>query len=301
MVRIQRILCPVDFSPASLRAAQYAIELAQRYAAQLHLLHIVSPILYTAELHPYTVSEVIDSLKRQSVRDMKRLERRARAADVTVYGDIRTGDIRHEIDSAIRATKADIVVMGSHGRRGLKKWFLGSVTEGMLRRSPVPVITLRGSNKSRTISTAPRILVTTDFSKGTGNALDYALSIADATGARVTFLHVLEEMRALTSEKYREKAQERITRELLKLVPLDARSRLDIQVEAGTPSHLILRTLKKEKIDLLVMNTHGKGIVDRVILGSTSERVVRAADCAVMLIPPLKAAKSGQRSQKRAA
>jgi nucleotide-binding universal stress UspA family protein len=301
MVRIQRILCPVDFFPASLRAVDYAIGLAQKYDAKLHLLHVVSPILYSTEQYAFTVSDIIDSMKKQSARKMKKLERKARAAGLTIYTDVRTGEVKREIESAVRATKADILVMGTHGRRGMEKWFLGSVTERMLRRSPIPVLTLRGSKKARTTTT--RILVTTDFSEGTDNALNYALSIARANKARLTLLHVLEETRAVISPQYRKEITEGVRRELLQRIPADAQGSPDIDtaVEAGTPYHIILRLLKKERIDLLVMNTHGKGMLHRALLGSTSERIARAADCPVMLIPPMKKAKSNRRARRRAA
>jgi nucleotide-binding universal stress UspA family protein len=291
----------VDFFPASLRAVDYAIGLAKKYDAKLHLLHVVSPILYSTEQYAFTVSDIIDSMKKQSERRMKKLEMKARAAGLTIYTDVRTGEVKREIESAVRATKADILVMGTHGRRGMEKWFLGSVTERMLRRSPIPVLTLRGSKKARTTTT--RILVTTDFSEGTDNALNYALSIARANKARLTLLHVLEETRAVISPQYRKEITEGVRRELLQRIPADAQGSPDIDtaVEAGTPYHIILRLLKKERIDLLVMNTHGKGMLHRALLGSTSERVVRAADCPVMLIPPMKKAKSNRRARRRAA
>jgi nucleotide-binding universal stress UspA family protein len=291
----------VDFFPASLRAVDYAIGLAQKYDAKLHLLHVVSPILYSTEQYAFTVSDIIDSMKKQSARKMKKLERKARAAGLTIYTDVRTGEVKREIESAVRATRADILVMGTHGRRGMEKWFLGSVTERMLRRSPIPVLTLRGSKKARTTTT--RILVTTDFSEGTDNALNYALSIARANKARLTLLHVLEETRAVISPQYRKEITEGVRRELLQRIPADAQGSPDIDtaVEAGTPYHIIFRLLKKERIDLLVMNTHGKGMLHRALVGSTSERVVRAADCPVMLIPPMKKAKSNRRARRRPA
>jgi nucleotide-binding universal stress UspA family protein len=287
-----------------LRAVDYAIGLARKYDAKLHLLHVVSPILYSTGQYALTVSDIADSIKRQSARKMKNLERKARAAGLTVCTEVRTGDVQREVESAIRDAKADILVMGTHGRRGIEKWFLGSVTERMLRRSPIPVLTLRGSKKARTTLPArSHILFTTDFSEGTANALNYALSVAQANKGRLTLLHVLEETRAVISTQYRNEITKRVQRELLELIPahVQDRSGIETRVEAGTPYHIILRLLKRKKVDLLVMNTHGKGMLDRALLGSTSERVVRAADCPVMLIPPMKAAKSSRRTQRRAA
>ena len=302
MVRIRTILCPVDFFPASLRAAEYAIGLARKYDAKLHLIHIVSPVLYSDQQYAFNVSEIIENLEKQSAREMKKLESSARDAGLTVHTTIRTGDVRREIESEIRRKKADILVMGTHGRRGLEKWLLGSVTERMLRRSSIPVLTVRESKKTKKTSPAlRRILVTTDFSEGTANALNYALSVARATKAHLTLLHVLEEMRVLTSRKYRTELAKSVQPQLSDLIPADAQNWCDIRIEAGTAYWIILKVLQREKIDLLVMNTHGKGMVDRALLGSTSERVARAADCPVLLIPPMKEAKSSRRARNRAA
>jgi nucleotide-binding universal stress UspA family protein len=300
MIRIERILCPVDFFPASLRAVDYAITLANKYEANLHLLHIVSPILYGAEQYAFNVSEIIEDLEKESAQKMNKLEKIARVAGVTVDTSIRTGDVTYGIGAAIEATKPDIVVMGTHGRRGLEKWLLGSVTERFLRSLPIPVLTVRGTKKARTLR---RILVTTDFSQGTAEALNYALSIARENQARLTLLHVLEEMRALTSAHYRLKLTERVQRQLLALLPADARKWCDIQmrIEAGTAYSEILKVVKKEKVDLIVMNTHGKSMLDRALLGSTSDRVVRAADCPVMLVPPMRIVKKNHQGRKRAA
>jgi nucleotide-binding universal stress UspA family protein len=129
------------------------------------------------------------------------------------------------------------------------------------------------------------------------------LSIATANQARVILLHVLEEMRALTSKNYRAELAKRVEPKLLALVPHAARKWCDVQirVEAGTAYSEVLTIIKREKIDLVVMNTHGKRMLDRALLGSTSDRVARAAECPVMLVPPLKLAETNSHRPKRAA
>jgi nucleotide-binding universal stress UspA family protein len=304
MARIQRILCPVDFFPASLQAADYAIGLARNCNAKLHLLHVICPVLYNDEDYPLRLSDLIESLEKESGWQMNKLREKARAAGVTVAAATRTGDVKNEILSAIRKMKADVLVMGTHGRRGLEKWLLGSVAEGMLRRSPVPVLTFHGTRKpGKGVPALGRILVTTDFSEGTADALNYALPLARANRSHVILMHVLEEMRALTSEHYRDELAKRLDVHLQKLIPADARKWCDIEtrIESGTAYYAILKVLKKEKIDLLVMSTHGKGMLDRAILGSTSERVVRAAKCPVLLVPPRRKTRSNRQRQKRVA
>src|SRR6059036_4105027 len=95
---------------------------------------------------------------------------------------------------------------------------------------------------------------------------------------------------------------EGVRKQLADLVPAEAKDWCDIKtrVETGAPYRIILRILEDEKIDLLVMNIHGKGMLDRALLGSTAERVVRAAPCPVMLIPPVKR-KIKRRARRRSA
>jgi len=103
-------------------------------------------------------------------------------------------------------------------------------------------------------------------------------------------LHVLHDVSLDLSAKYRSPLITGVRRELDDLVPAEARNWCNIvtRVETGIPYRVILRMLEDWKIDLLVMNIHGKGMLDRALLGSTAERVVRTAPCPVMMIPPLK-------------
>jgi nucleotide-binding universal stress UspA family protein len=189
-----------------------------------------------------------------------------------------------------------MVIMGTHGRSGLERWFMGSTTEKLLRRSPVPVLTIRGTGEKRVVPLFRHILVTTDFSSGTSDALAYAFSLARENKSKVTLLHVVHLVAADVSGSYREGVTELYRKDLDALVPPEARKWCDvgIKVESGIPYRVILRTLESENADLLVMNIHGKGMLDRALLGSTADRVVRGASCPVLMIPP-------KRKQKRRA
>jgi nucleotide-binding universal stress UspA family protein len=103
-------------------------------------------------------------------------------------------------------------------------------------------------------------------------------------------LHVVHDATADVSGKYRDSLIKGVDKQLQDLIPAEARNWCDVVtcVQTGVPYRMILRTLEDEKVDLLVMNIHGKGMLDRALLGSTAERVVRAASCPVMLIPPMK-------------
>ena len=209
--------------------------------------------------------------------------------------DVRVGDVHDEIKRAIDVLKPNLVVLGTHGRRGVERWFMGSTTERLLRHSPVPLLTISGNNNAAAAEEPrfKRILVTTDFSEGTADALAYAFAMAQENESRVTLLHVIHDVAADLSGKYRDPLTKGIQSELEELVPAEAKDWCDVvtKVVTGMPYRIILRTLEDEKVDLLVMNIHGKGMLDRALLGSTAERVVRAARCPVMLIPPLRKGK----------
>jgi nucleotide-binding universal stress UspA family protein len=300
MIAIKKILCPVDFLPPSQRALQYASALATGHHATIKLLHVVSPIVSEEHRYPAFLTSSNEAMKRKSERQLAKITADARAKGVVVTSEIAIGDVDLEIERSICNDMPDLVTMGTRGRRGLERWLMGSTTEKLLRRTPVPLLTIRDSRRRGNPWRLKRILVTTDFSAGTADALDYAFALAEDNDAHITLLHVVQLPASFLVED-EGFSLKRKSKELLELIPAKARTspRVDIRVAKGTPYQVILKTLKKESIDLLVMNIHGIGMLERALLGSTAERVVRAASCPVMMIPPLQ--NSVKKLRKRAA
>ena len=288
MITINKILCPVDFFPASDAAVSYAVGLGANYGATIHLLHVITPILPNE--YAIDTVEIMKSMEKSTAEEMKKLVARVKEAGVSIYTEIRTGDVYDQIKQAIEVVQPELVVMGTHGRRGVERWFMGSTTEKLMRHSPVPLLTISASGEKVAVPQFRRILVTTDFSDGTPDALAYAFSAAQENESEITLLHVVHDVSADMSSKYRDSLIAGIRKQLDDVVPAEAKNWCEIvtRVETGVPYRIILKTLEDEKIDLLVMNIHGKGMLDRALLGSTAERVVRAASCPVMLIPPMK-------------
>ena len=291
MITINKILCPVDFFPASDAAVKYAASLASNYEAKIHLLHVIAPVLPSNYEYAISTVEIMTELEKAAQAEMSTLAARTKEAGVPCDVEIRIGDVYDEIKKAIEVEKPELVVMGTHGRRGVERWFMGSTTEKLLRHSPVPLLTISASGEKLVdASRFRRILVTTDFSAGTPDALAHAFSVAQENDAQITLLHVVQDVAADISGKYRESLIRGVERQLQDLIPAEAKNWCEVnaRVETGMPYRIILRMLEDEKIDLLVMNIHGKGMLDRALVGSTAERVVRAASCPVMLIPPMK-------------
>jgi len=303
MIRIRKILCPIDFFPASRAAAENAVALAKNYGARLIFLHVVEPVAITGYEVPFNLTDFTESMIDGAAAELAKLAKGAEAKGVRTESIVRTGNVDLEIAAAIKDRKADLVVMGTHGRRGFERWFIGSVTERLLRRTTVPLLTM-GNVKGKVAPTAIReILVVTDFSAGTPDAFGYAFSLAKECQAKVTVLHVLNDISADIAGRYREGLIESIREKLEKLVPEGVRNgcKVTARVETGLPWKRILSILDSSRYDLLVMNIHGKSMFDRVTLGSTAERVVRGAAMPVLFIPPAAKAKPLKKQVRKAA
>jgi len=300
MVQFKSILCPVDFFKASSRAVDYSFKLAESYEARVHLIHVVAPAIAMPYGAPIGSTDFTVDLEKESERLLRKLKDRGERARIDVTTEVRLGDVDLGILHAVKAWKADLVVMGTHGRRGFERLVLGSVTERMVRHCPVPLLTIGASGK--TSSAGPkirRILVTTDFSDGTAEAVGHALSIGQRYRAKVTLLHVLHDAAVDALFKYRDSLVLGIEAELQKLIPERALDLCDVetQVKDGVPGTVIPDLVKSGAFDLLVMNIHGKSLLDRALIGSTAERTLRAAAgiCPVLLIPPAKASRKSRK------
>jgi nucleotide-binding universal stress UspA family protein len=304
MIRFQKILCPVDFFPGSIHAFEYALKLARNYDAKVIALHVVEPVIPTVYEPAFSVPDLTNALEKESKRLMKDLGTRAAKAGVPLETKIGLGDVPTEIRRFVEKTKVDLVVAGTHGSKGFARWLIGSVTEKLMRHCPAPLLVIGGRRKAG----APppeidSILVTTDFSDGTPDALKYAFSMAQESQAKIDLLHVVDDVALMEpAADVREKLIEGVRKRLDRLVPDAAKSWCEPRttVAMGVPYQAILKTAKKDKVGLIVMNVHGKGMLDRVLVGSTAERVVRGAACPVLLIPPKAAAVRGTRSKKAA-
>ncbi|MGE5180790.1 MAG: universal stress protein [Acidobacteriota bacterium] len=140
----KNILVPTDLSEGAEEALDYACELAKTFGAKLHLLNVIGiPVLGVPELGVALTSSVIDSLIRDNQQALQKLAA-AKRGDV-VIGEVllRTGDARDVINQTAKDLSCDLIVMGTHGRRGVSRALLGSVTETVVRTAPCPVLTVR--------------------------------------------------------------------------------------------------------------------------------------------------------------
>jgi nucleotide-binding universal stress UspA family protein len=140
----KHILVPTDLSESAEEALDFACEIAGPFGATVHLLHVIGiPVLGVPELGVALTSTVIDSMVREDQEALDELANRKR--DKAKFGEVmlRTGDARDLINQTAKDLGVDLIVMGTHGRRGVSRALLGSVTESVVRTAPCPVLTVR--------------------------------------------------------------------------------------------------------------------------------------------------------------
>jgi universal stress protein A len=136
------ILVPTDFSDCAEQALDYAVALAEKLGARVHLLNTITiPALGVPELGVAVASTMMESAAVANQGELDRIA--ARRAPIEVTTELRTGDARDVIVQTATERNADLIVMGTHGRRGWSRALLGSIAEGVLRTAPCPVLTIR--------------------------------------------------------------------------------------------------------------------------------------------------------------
>lgn len=298
MVEFKHVLCPTDLSESSNPALGYGAAFATWYGARLSLLHVV-PTFDAIQVPPSTLGEAVQvvypSTREEVLASMKKQADATGAAAADPYLIAEAGDTVQAIVDQALGLSADLVVLGTHGRRGFNRLLHGSVAEAVLHRAPCPVLTVPPQ-----AAPAPgnvvfkRILCAMDFSPASMQALGFALDLARQADGAVTVLHALEwlaeeEPRAqahFNVAEYRRHLLDDATARLEELVAGEPRSWCDIEtlVTAGRGYREILRVADERTADLVVMGAQGRGGVGLALLGSSTQQVVRAASCPVLTV-----------------
>ena len=145
-LRLKKILVPIDFSETSRKAVQYAVSFAKQFKAELHLLHIVEPTPAPPEV-VYLESAAIYTEAREVAEKQLAEWRTAAAAETITKATVRNGIAHREIVRAASELKADLIIVGTHGRTGLTHLFMGSTAERVIREATCPVLVVRAHER----------------------------------------------------------------------------------------------------------------------------------------------------------
>jgi nucleotide-binding universal stress UspA family protein len=277
----RRILCPVDFSDPSAAALRVAGGLAEAFGAEVSVFHA-----QRLEVPVYFTVAQTRALKLQ----LRRSSRAARNAMKDFAAKYLPEDVartlslvdRYPVTAILRAAKqwrADLIVMGTHGRTGLSRIRLGSIMESVLCQISGPILTVGPSVKlTARLGKIRRVLSPVDFSGLAREAFDYASDLVEKTGGELIATHIVENPLEISTEQAKDK--------MCEWVPPRTRARCRVRevVREGTPAERIIAEARDSQADLIVQGARPRGFWGALIFGSTTEAVMRGAACPVLTI-----------------
>lgn len=299
-MNIERILCPVDFSDLSRLALHHAASMASWYGAHVDLLHVIAePLAPGPPRMGLPPAPVTDEVRSEIAAALHDLAAELDLHDSRVSETVAVGAPVARILEHAASVRADLIVLGTHGRTGVQQFLLGSTAERVVSLASSPVLTIpprANEPPSATQAQFKRILCAVDFSPASLRAFEYGLSLAQENDGRLTLLHVFEtltESEAHSSAHFRVaeyvRTRKRDLRDQLEaLVTAEARAWCEAEalVELGPAAPTILRVARDLSADLIVMGAQGHSGLGLKLFGSATQTVVRRAACPVLTARP---------------
>jgi nucleotide-binding universal stress UspA family protein len=280
-ISFKNILFLTDFTPASDVAFTYAVALARHFVARLYPAHAVTPYVPT-ELEAPVMPDILNQIESDKRAQLVELVKRTGVSNSVL---VTRQDIEVAVPHWINEHGIDLIVMGTHGRKGVERLFLGSTAEAIVRAATCPVLTVGPG-----VMAQPReldfkqVLFATSLSKETDPAATYALSFARERGSDLTVLHALPDP-AETQEDWRVLAD--IARDKMKgLVPVDEGrpGKVEFVVEPGDASLRILEYANELHPDLIVLGLSQETKPSTHFRRGVSYKVISSAPCAVLTV-----------------
>lgn len=283
----ERIVVPLDGTPVAEQALGPAVSVAREEAAHVHLVTVERPA--AVELEP-SIGVLDDDYLEEMAEGV------SDAGVPSVSTQRLTGDKTPAVLEAYRKeVGADLIVMCTHGRRGMERVWLGSVADDLVRRSEVPILLVRagtgersGGANLRAATRFKRILVALDGTHFSRQALEQAARLGGKVGTTYVLAHVVAGSGGTAAEP-QQKAQ----------AMAEAKMKLEVQAftEGGYAAEFamtssasvaqgIIDLAARHEAEVIVIATHARSGVGRMVLGSVADEVIRSADLPVLVVRP---------------
>ena len=295
-VEFNRILCATDLSEFSNSAALYGAAIAKEFNAQLTLCTVVDvPTVHLQDSGMVTSIELLQNLHAYGREQLENLRATLEhPAEIIVE----EGLPAETLVGLVREKRMDLLITATHGRSGVQRLFLGSVTERLIRGITCPILIITPPAKDA-VAISPKgleikkILVGCDFSPDSGRALDVGLSLAQEFQAELHLVHVIEPFAYRDSflptnvmAQISQKLEPEMVEKLSDRIPEDVENWCEVKTEmlTGKPHREIRLYAAKEGIDLIVLGVRGRSLVESLMIGSTTDRVIRQVSCPVLSV-----------------
>lgn len=297
-----KIIVPVDGSTFGELALPKALGIACESGGEVRVVTVITPLpgSHTSAEDRAHEEERLSLARIRAQEYMAELQKRMilSGCDVPISSHVEEGSVVEGLDSHAREAGADLLVMTTHGWGPLRRAWLGSVADGLLRRTPCPILAIRpgeGEELKLEETRFQHLLVTLDGSPESREIFPYAQALAQVSGCSVTLLRVIPPHFPLsspftshTSHQFQGlEREELVARDFLEEEAAPLRDE-GISVEVATrsdihPAEGILEFAEENQVDVIAMATHGRGGVSRLILGSVADKIIRGGNIPVLL------------------
>jgi nucleotide-binding universal stress UspA family protein len=297
-VLLKRILCATDFSDFSNHAIPYGIALAREFRAKLYVSHVID--LSSSAIYGEAVFALEEQQTRMTNYAHKEMSRLMGQETLDWEPLITVGNPANEIARLAADKQVDLAIAASHGRSGLKRVILGSVTERLMRTLPCPLWVVRSPELGFATAASQaiqikKLLVGCDFSPDSGLAFEYGLSLAQEFQAELHLAHVVEPplyddliKPSESGKTFGQKLRKTVQEKLAAMVPEEARTWCNpvTALLAGQPHEELVKYAVVNGMDLIVLGVRGHSLVETLFVGSTTDRVLRNSPCPVLSVQP---------------
>jgi nucleotide-binding universal stress UspA family protein len=290
----RRILATTDFSEVSTWALRHAVMWAQRYQAELTVLHAQEfpPIGTDPYFGSYSLAGLVEATQEAVTQQLAEYVAKEVPPDVPAHSKLLTGPPAAVIEECAASMHADLVVLGTHGRGGVSRLLLGSVAERALRMAQRPTLIVRQPGADGTSEGAEvppptlhlqQILCPVNYTDVARTAFEHACGVARTFGAGLTVVFAVEPTEGALAAGALRGAEEQL-RAWLPIEP-DAACQMQPIVRHGDAGEQVITLAQEAKVDLVVIGAQHRRFVDTTVLGVTTVRVTRHAPCPVLVVP----------------
>lgn len=284
----EKMVLLLDTSEPAEAVIPYAVHLADKMGSELDVVNVIEGEVSSERLAKAYLDKIVDDIKEPGIRKKRSVILRGKAAD--------------QILDYVERNKIDIIASASHGHSGIRKWFIGSTVDKIVRGTKVPVLLVHSKEKgsiSRQAAVFTHVLLPLDGSKAAEAALPITESIANKIKVRVSLIRAvspLVDQYAGPPEgyvvDYTGKVMQALEEEATDYLKQTAKFfeekgiLVSITMIMGSPATEILKYIEKQKVDLVVMSTHGRTGFGRWILGSVANKILHSVEIPLLIVRP---------------
>ena len=289
---LKTIIIGTTLTPGSEGIVRTGAAVARAAGAAPWLVHAYTPPAFPSELGAVDsrwFEDAAEELRQRLHRQASQTGLADLPGFVSDHASLVLGAPHHELLELVRRAHADLIVVGASEAGAIHRAFLGSTADRLVRRSLCPVLVVR----SETAFPPSQVLVPIDLSEISAKALRWGLSFLSQTGSETapetTALFVLNPLEATASLQFTQSQMERFAGEEIRRFVAEntpAASAVACRLQTGYPREEILSAMTEQQTDLVILGTHGRSGLERMMLGSVAVEVLERASCNVLVVPP---------------